>query len=97
MKRSIGVSSFSLFHIPLPLPSTNFSMRSTILASVTVATVASAAAVDSMTAARHAIIKRQSVTTGASDAVVLNFALTLEHLESKQLLPDLIRLVDDEF
>lgn len=32
---------------------------------------------------KRSIIKRQSVTSGVSDAVILNFALTLEHLESK--------------
>ncbi|BGP13400.1 hypothetical protein JCM10213_008559 [Rhodosporidiobolus nylandii] len=33
--------------------------------------------------AGHKLNKRQSVTTGADDVTVLNFALTLEHLEAK--------------
>jgi hypothetical protein len=70
-------------------------MRTSILAFASIATLGSAVAVEnSIPAAKRAIIKRQSVTTGAPDAVVLNFALTLEHLESEsQRLPRRIRVV----
>ena len=61
-------------------------MRSAILAVSAIATLASAAAIDNeIVSMKRSIIKRNhlSTTTGASDAVVLNFALTLEHLESE--------------